>query len=208
MFITKLTCLSSFFNNIFKTQLTQYVIHFLFLFLEEIEEVDEEDESIYEAIEHVEYISHKLRSSPTSEISTLQSELDEEKPAVPKYSEVVKNRQNALDEIMDNKRTTRYVRPTLPVKALSPATSILKSNSDTNVTSKLHQQPYPLNANLLNEALYKLNHMHADDVRDSIDSIDEDNIMFRNKEIKKFASNSQRGSSKVMCSMISVSINN
>lgn len=103
----------------------------------------------------------------------------------PKYTEVNKAQQNKQNESSNQpiNRTTRYVRP---------ANSINGMIERTDITNSLHDALQRLKIENLSE-------------RDSIDEEGTEDILLRSKPFKQFARNSQRGSSKVLCSMVSVS---
>lgn len=103
----------------------------------------------------------------------------------PKYTEVNKLQQNKSNESsnLTIDRTTRYIRP---------ANSINGSIERRDISNSLHDALNRLKIENLAE-------------RDSIDEEGTEDILLRSKPFKQFSRNSQRGSSKVLCSMVSVS---
>lgn len=85
-------------------------------------------------------------------------------------------KETSTSEDMHLKRTTRYVAHSLPVE------------NSTSTT--------------INDAIAKLKLIDINS-HDSIDEGLDDEVLIRTKQFKKFASNSQRGSSKVVCSLVS-----
>lgn len=102
----------------------------------------------------------------------------------PKYTDVLKQKRNKPNELSNITidRTTRYVRP---------ANSINEIMERKDITNSLHDALNRLKIENLAE-------------RDSIDEDGTEDILLRTKPFKVFARNSQRGSSKVVCSLVSV----
>lgn len=105
--------------------------------------------------------------------------------STPKYTEVNKlEPQKSTVTTID--RATRYIRPANSINGS------IDRNLRTDISNSLH------------DALNRLKFENLAE-RDSIDEDGTDDILLRNKPFKQFSRNSQRGSSKVLCSMVSVS---
>ncbi len=139
---------------------------------------EEEHEDIYEKID---VTNNHTSSQPTNPVP---SERKLKNPLTPKYTEVNKMKDPNQSNVTIN-RTTRYIRP---------ANSINGMLDRTDISNSLH------------DALNRLKFENLAE-RDSIDEEGTEDILLRNKPFKQFSRNSQRGSSKVMCSMVSVSAN-
>lgn len=138
---------------------------------------DEEHEDIYEHID----VTNNHTSTPANPVPL---ERNLKHAPTPKYTEVNKQ-PNKLTESphLTIDRTTRYIRP---------ANSINELMERRDISNSLHDALNRLKIENLAE-------------RDSIDEEGTEDILLRSKPFKQFSSNSQRGSSKVLCSMVSVS---
>lgn len=137
-------------------------------------EEEEEDDDHEQHYEQIEVTNHQ---TPTP------SNRQQNAP-MPKYSDVNKPEPNRSTVTID--RTTRYIRP---------ANSINNGTADHT-----HRQDI---SNSLHDALNRLKFENLAE-RDSIDEEGTEDILLRSKPFKQFSRNSQRGSSKVVCSMVSV----
>ncbi|KAG4078334.1 hypothetical protein HA402_013044 [Bradysia odoriphaga] len=140
-----------------------------------IEEIDEGHEDIYEKIDVTSNHPPADRSNPVPLARNINQ------PSTPKYSEVNKLEPNKSNNVTIN-RTTRYIRPANSVQGTLP--------DRTDISNSLH------------DALHRLKFENLAE-RDSIDEEGTGDILLRTKPFKQFSRNSQRGSSKVMCSMVS-----
>lgn len=139
-----------------------------------IEEIDEEHDEIYEKIDVINNRPSEDRCNPVPLARNIKN------PSIPKYTEFNQLEPNKSNATID--RTTRYIRPANSTQGTLP--------DRTDISNSLH------------DALNRLKFENLAE-RDSIDEEGTGDILLRTKPFKSFSRNSQRGSSKVLCSMVS-----